>query len=316
MAPHGICEQLSQAFHHQDLIDYGSLRRDRRPVRPRGRAACRRPDEQVSGGELRDPGERGQRIGHVPQAEVGRYPAFIEPPGEARQRDERAELGAECDTVGRQPVAQGLDADTVPGQDQALRAGVPQGDREHPAQLDDTILPHLFVEVNDRLGVALRAEAVPAADQVTTQLVVVVDLAVEDDLNRAVFVSDRLLPPGYIDDGEPAHTEGYVWGDEIAAVVRTSMDDRVAHRVYGAAGLLVPELPPSEAGDAAHRPTAPLRSRARATHTRRSGAPGHESRGTRRGRAPAPRRRDSGPARACRRRLAGLPQGRWNRRRG
>ena len=99
----------------------------------------------MPGGELRDPRERGQRIGYVPQAEERRDPALIQAARKARERDERAELRAERDPVRREPVAQGLDPDAIPGQHQALRRGVPQRDRKHPPQPHDEVLAHFLV---------------------------------------------------------------------------------------------------------------------------------------------------------------------------
>jgi hypothetical protein len=56
-------------------------------------------------------------------------------------------------------------------------------------------------------GVARRAESVPAPFEHRPQLEVVVDLAVLDDLDRAVLVSDRLVTARDVDDGEPARAE-------------------------------------------------------------------------------------------------------------
>ena len=272
MAPHGIREQLAQAFHRHGFIDRAGFRHHGRPVAACLGASGGRPDEHVSGGELCDAGEGGQRIGHVPQAEERRNPTLVQSAREARQREQRAELRAEGNPVRRQPVAQGLDAEAIPRQDQLFGAGVPQGDREHPAQSGDAVRSHLLVEVDDRLGIALRVEAVPAGDQIATQVVVIVDLAVEHDLNRTVLVADRLLPPGDVDDRQPAHAQRDFRSDEVAAVVRAAVDDGVAHRAHRAGGLFGAQRPPREPGNAAHRPTPPPWYRAPATCTSRSGA--------------------------------------------
>ena len=47
--------------------------------------------------------------------------------------------------------------------------------------------------MHEHFGVGIRAEAVSLIDQLAHQLAVVVDLAVEDDLDRAVLVADRLI---------------------------------------------------------------------------------------------------------------------------
>src|SRR5438046_10339100 len=98
-----------------------------------------------------------------------------------------------------------------------------------------------------------------AADQVATHFVMIVDLAVEDDLDRPVLVPDRLLPAGDIDDREPTHAERDLRGDEIPAVVGPSMEDRIANGAHGAAGRLGSERPPRASRHAAHRATPPDR---------------------------------------------------------
>ena len=224
----------------------------------------------MSGGQFRDSGEGRQRVRHVPQAEERRNPALVQPARKAVQRKQRAQLRAERDPVGRHPVAQGLDTNAIAGQHQPLGAGVPQSDGEHPPQSPDEVVPYFFVEVDDRLGIAPRTEAMAAGDQVATQLVMIVDLAVENDLDRAVLIPDRLLPAGDIDDREPAHAERDLRSDEVPAIVGSAMDDRVAHGAHGATGRFGPELPPRKARNAAHRATPPSSPLARATRTRRS----------------------------------------------
>src|SRR5439155_692242 len=125
---------------------------------------------------------------------------------------------------------QGFDAEAVTGEDQSVGTGVPQSDREHPAQSGDAVCAHLLVEMDDGLGITPRPKAMPAGDQVAPQVMVIVDLPIEDDLNGAILVGDRLLPAGDVDDRQPAHAERHLGGDEVAAVVRAAVDDRVAHR--------------------------------------------------------------------------------------
>src|SRR5206468_10441421 len=63
--------------------------------------------------------------------------------------------------------------------------------------------PALFVVMNDRLGIAARGEAMSRALQRRSQQLKVVDLPVEGDLNRAVFVPQRLRPAFKVDDRQP-----------------------------------------------------------------------------------------------------------------
>src|SRR5207302_1261047 len=54
------------------------------------------------------------------------------------------------------------------------------------------------------LSIALRCEAMTAFFEVGAKLPVVVDFAVEDHLQRAVFIADGLIAAGEIDDGQAA----------------------------------------------------------------------------------------------------------------
>ena len=47
----------------------------------------------------------------------------------------------------------------------------------------------------------------PALPEPVTQLAVVVDLSVLDDVDRAVLVGDGLVPESEVDDGEPSDAE-------------------------------------------------------------------------------------------------------------
>ena len=53
------------------------------------------------------------------------------------------------------------------------------------------------------LGVALGPESMPPAFELAAQLLIVVDLAVEDDLDRAILVADGLIAAVQVDDREP-----------------------------------------------------------------------------------------------------------------
>ena len=69
----------------------------------------------------------------------------------------------------------------------------------------------------------------PEGDELRAQLPVVVDLAVEDHANRAVFVADRLVAAGKVDDAQPAHAERRAVADEHALVVWAAVTDDVTH---------------------------------------------------------------------------------------
>ena len=87
----------------------------------------------------------------------------------------------------------------------------------------------LLVEVGDHLGVALRGEAVARALQALAQLAVVVDLAVEDDRDRAVLVEDRLVAGREVDHAQALDPEPDAGIDVQSARVRAAVLERGAH---------------------------------------------------------------------------------------
>jgi len=148
-------------------------------------------------------------------------------------------------------IDQGLLAHAVAGQHPALSGGIPQGNRKHPPETLDEMLPLLLIEVHGDLGVRAGGEAVAPAFQVGAQLLKIIDLAVEDDGHRAVLVADGLRPPLEVDDAKAARDQPHTRLNEIARLVRPAVDDGIAHAVQqhavGRGARCV-----KDAGDAAH----------------------------------------------------------------
>jgi hypothetical protein len=72
---------------------------------------------------------------------------------------------------------------------------------------------------------------VTALPKPRAELDVVVDLAIEDQPDRAVFISHRLMPGRReIYDGQPPMAESDAAIDIQTAIVRTAMQHGVAHR--------------------------------------------------------------------------------------
>ena len=71
-----------------------------------------------------------------------------------------------------------------------------------------------------------------AAHEAAAQFLVVIDLAVEDDQLRSVFVEDRLPAPAQVDNAEAAHSEADGPVHINAFVVRTAMLQRRTHPTH------------------------------------------------------------------------------------
>ena len=107
--------------------------------------------------------------------------------------------------------------------------------------------------MNDHLGVAARVEYVAERLQLRDQLLVVVDLAVEDDDDRAVLVVERLLARGEVDDRQSAVAKPDARLEVQPLAVRTAMRLRVVHALQQRAIEVAACASVEEAGDAAHR---------------------------------------------------------------
>src|SRR5436190_12272799 len=87
--------------------------------------------------------------------------------------------------------------------------------------------------MRDEIHIGARLEPVAAPLELRQLFDVVVELAIADDRDRAVFVVDRLVTPGEIDDGEPAHPQRRRFAVVPALTVGTAMRQS-AHRLADA----------------------------------------------------------------------------------
>ena len=106
--------------------------------------------------------------------------------------------------------------------------------------------------MHDDLGVAARMEAVTERLQLGYELLVVVDLAVVDDDDRAVLVVEGLLTGREIDDREPAVTERDTRLEVQAVAIGPAVGDRVVHAQRQAAVRLTFESGVDNACNPAH----------------------------------------------------------------
>jgi hypothetical protein len=58
--------------------------------------------------------------------------------------------------------------------------------------------------MDNRFGVRVRLELMARAFESMAKFAVVIDFPIEDNLDRAIFIAERLMPRGQIDNGETA----------------------------------------------------------------------------------------------------------------
>ena len=153
-------------------------------------------------------------------------------------REHRLGFGPECQHAVPDRVHQGLHPERVPDQEELAARPVEQGEGEDPVEPGRERDPLVLVEVGQDLGVAVGPQLVAAGQHHVPKLGVVVDLAVVDDDDRAIFVGHRLRTARHILDGQPAVAEMDVPVAVEALAVRSPVGDRVGH---GPDELLVTE---------------------------------------------------------------------------
>ena len=197
----------------------------------------------------------------------------VEPRRLGVERHDRLHLGGEAHAPRVGGEEQRLDAEPVARDQERAAPRIPQREREHPTQALEAADAELLVEMDDDLDVAAAREDVALALELGAQRLEVVDLTVAHHPHRAVFVGDRLVAGGEVDDRQTAHAETYSGRAPEAFVVGAPMLDRIGHQ----AQLVDRDGSTVEANDA------------------RDSAHGYltaESRGT-------PRRRESGRITSC-----------------
>src|SRR5689334_19713243 len=105
--------------------------------------------------------------------------------------------------------------------------------------------------MKDDLAVALRRKRVALREQRLPELDEIVDLSIEHQRERPVFVKERLVAAGDVDDAQPPHSEADALAQKKTGVVRPAMAESAGHRLQrrlvDGGGAAV-----KEAGDAAH----------------------------------------------------------------
>src|SRR5262249_12796754 len=183
----------------------------------------------MAGLQLVDARERGLRIRRVAEREKVGDRLRIDGPIHRGVLQHGLDLRTEDERGRSLSVMKRFDSDSVSGRKQRSLPPIPYRKCKHPAQTCYTALTVLFVEMDYYFSVAQCSERVSEQDHLRPQLSVVVDLAVEYNPNRSVFVADRLMSGVQVDDRESSHSKRGAPIDVEAFVVRTAMLDHPAH---------------------------------------------------------------------------------------
>ena len=146
-------------------------------------------------------------------------------------------------------IIEGFHPDTVARYQQSTALDVPESDGEHPAQPVEKAVAQFLVEMCDHFRVAPTGESMTLGFEFLPQSLVVVDLSVEDNPDRFIFVRHGLVDSFDIDNAQSAHPKACQLVAVVALFIRASVDERLRH---SAKQLVV--LPSVETSYSTHRP--------------------------------------------------------------
>ena len=111
------------------------------------------------------------------------------------------------------------------------RCSIVEREGEHALQAIEEGDPPGLVGVQEGFAVGVRGKAMAERFQFGAQFAVVVDFAVGDQREAAVFVVERLRAAFEIDDGEPRMQQAYIARYMPALPVRAAMGQALRHVV-------------------------------------------------------------------------------------
>jgi hypothetical protein len=139
-------------------------------------------------------------------------------------------------------VEQRLDPEAIAARDQPVISRIPQRKRVLTTKMVEALGAVVFVQVQGDLTVRLRAKPVPALLEFGPDPLEIVELAVDDDMDGLVFIGDRLVTRGEVDDREPRVTQGNptIGSDPVGASIWAAVVQHIrprAHRVGSDGGV-------------------------------------------------------------------------------
>ena len=208
--PDGVREQ-ALVLGQQGVVVLVRTTLGERPVGPRAhRPRAHVEVERVSLAQLADAAQHGALAGHVAERQVGVERGRIELARTGGIRQQRLQLGAEGQGAAGRTIVERLLAGRIAGEQQALTRAVVEGQGEHAVETRQAAIAPGSIRFENHFGVGRRPEAMTGAFELGAQLEIVVDLAVEDDLQVAGGVGHRLAAHRrQVDDRQPAMAEAH-----------------------------------------------------------------------------------------------------------
>ena len=233
----------------------GRVRKGQLPIAARVFAAV--PIEHGEGAwfDLQNVFVERPRMRHVAVEKVIRHRGVIDLHLEIRMRQQGLHLGGEDHPASLALVKQGLLAGAIAREQQASAALVPNRQREHAVKAIDGAVAQFLVQVDDHFGVGVGLELVAVRHQLFAQVLEVVNLTVEDRLDQAVLVANRLVGSSTkVDNAEAAKAQAGApaWRHVGRGMVGSAVPDGIGHHAQRARRDLALAFESQFATDAAH----------------------------------------------------------------
>src|SRR5579872_4190052 len=148
-------------------------------------------------------------------------------PRDIRMLQNRFQFGTEIKVAAMLAVVQRLDPDSVARQYQPLARLAPQRQGKHSAQSRQARRVQFPKRGQYRLRIALRAEPMPARNELLPDFAVIVDFPVEDERSIAVLAHHRLVAASEVDDLQPNSAQRRLTACEDAVLIRPPMVQRL-----------------------------------------------------------------------------------------
>jgi hypothetical protein len=151
------------------------------------------PGEPFSGRKFLDAVDQSPGAGNVVEGEVSVEAVEGKPARDLGMDEDAFKFGGEQEVSVAMGEVEGLDAEAIAGEDEALGGFCPEADGEHAAEAGETFDIPLQESVEDGLGIAVGREGVAEGLEFAAEVEVVVDFSVEDDDGVSVGGVDGLI---------------------------------------------------------------------------------------------------------------------------
>ena len=192
-----------------------------------------RGEEEVTGRDLKDTVVESAHLRAAGLGGVGKGVCI--PAGRDAGGKERFYFGGEVEGFVMEGVEEGLDAEAVASGEEGAVSLIPEDEGELAAQAMKTLGTEILIEVQGDFTIGASAQVMPGLFQFALDGFVAVELAIDDDVNAAIFAGDGLVAGGEVDDAEAGVAQGdfSVGGDPVAPAVGATVVEALRGSLKG-----------------------------------------------------------------------------------